>query len=205
MNELIKYFVAMGMPAEIATQLATQISRTTPPPPPVANGIKLDPNDAVVNLLTTKYGLDPQSAIGYAGHILRHEATGSRALQEEALSAQAGREVNRMHNISNFAEAAKIPQEQRTPRQQDNYQFVDNWAKDYRRKEAEQFAKDDATAESDRSKESAQNEEDARQEALDRQEESAAESDRDRRAKAVLEKDKAQSKADYQRATGATY
>ena len=70
MNELIDYFVKMGMSPEVAAQLAGKVSISAPQEPPIANGIKLDPNDAVVNLLTSRYGMDPKSAMGYAGSIL---------------------------------------------------------------------------------------------------------------------------------------
>lgn len=156
MNELIAYFVKMGMSPDVATQLATQVSRMAPPTPPVANGIKLSPDDAVVNLLTTKYGMDPHQAFAYAGRVLAGTATGGRQIQEEAMSHVADREVSRMrgwkrsaddinaknsadlertaqmetsrlHHLKAYADAAKVNPEDRTPEQTQAYNQVEDW------------------------------------------------------------------------------
>ena len=48
--ELLDYFIKQGLNPVTAAQLASRVSKLEEPPPPISNGIKMHPNDAVSNL-----------------------------------------------------------------------------------------------------------------------------------------------------------
>lgn len=86
--ELVSYFTQLGLDPTVAAGMAARITKVAPPPEPISNGIKVHPNDAVPNLLTTKYGLTPAQATQvmqqvYLSRSSSHAMTPDTAKQHE--------------------------------------------------------------------------------------------------------------------------
>jgi hypothetical protein len=148
MNELLAYFIGLGLTPEVAAELATKVAKTTPEEPPLANGIRVSPDDAVFRLLTTRYGMEPRMAYGYAGQVLSGKATGSKELQGEALTNVANGEIARAQNIARWADTTKLQKQgvKVSPKELEQKDWVDKWANEQRMKEAamNQFEHDQA-------------------------------------------------------------
>lgn len=83
---LIDYFVkAMNLHPMVAADLAANVTKVEDPTPPIANGISIAPNDAVVHLLSSKYKLNPEMAQEYARQVYSGSATGAPELMGEAV------------------------------------------------------------------------------------------------------------------------
>lgn len=65
-SPLVQYFVSMGINPQTAVQLTSRVATMEQPSPPLANGIKIAPHDAVAQMLQAKYGMRPDQAANLA-------------------------------------------------------------------------------------------------------------------------------------------
>ena len=63
---LVQYFVSLGINPETAVQLTSRVATMEQPTPPISNGIKIAPHDAVATMLQSKYGMRPDQAANLA-------------------------------------------------------------------------------------------------------------------------------------------
>lgn len=115
MQELISFFIQLGMnPEQAARQAQDMISHPhsfSTPGAAAARGqmehVYDSSPDALVELLQSKYGLDPDTAASYAKDVVAGKAQHGDALKAEALSNVAKDTADRLHAIGRYSGAAQ--------------------------------------------------------------------------------------------------